>query len=110
MKRVGRVTLKDKQIQIARIGIESVIAHCIAQNLKIDPGFPVHWYIEQCEAVLSRTNIPDYLIIDILDEAEDKGMNEEPPASGGASQLHPENNSQLIEAIENLNKLFLEVM
>jgi hypothetical protein len=109
MSRVGRVSLKDKQIQIARIGIESVIAHCIAQNIKIDPGFPVHWYISECEAVLKKTYIPDYLIIDILDEAEDKGINEEPPVSGGASQLHPESNNQLIEAINKLNKLFLEV-
>jgi hypothetical protein len=105
MKRVGRVSLRDKQIQVARIGIEGIIAHCIAQNLKVDPGFPVHWFIGECKNVLDETNIPDYLIIDILDEAEEQGVHEIAPDSG-ASQIHPSANHELLEAVNKLNQLF----
>lgn len=106
MVRVGRVTIRDKQIQHARMDIESVIAHCIAHNLEVDPGFPVDWYIEQCKAILKRTSIPDYLIIDILDEAEDKGVHEKAPESDGAAQIHPEANDRLLKAVGKLAVLF----
>lgn len=108
MVRVGRVSLRDKQISVARIGVEGIIAHCIAKNILVDPGFPVHWFINECKAVLEETNIPDYLIIDILDEAEEQGINEIAPASG-ASQIHPSANDELLEAVNKLNKLFLGV-
>jgi hypothetical protein len=103
--RVGRVSLRDKQIQVARIGVEGVIAHCIAKNIMIDAGFPVHWFINECKAVLEQTDIPDYLIIDILDEAYEQGINEIAPTSG-ASQIHPSANDELLKAVGKLNKLF----
>src|SRR5437764_7671348 len=97
--------LKDRQISVARIGVEGVIAHGIAINIKIEPGFPVEWYIKECEKVLIKSSIPDYLIVDILDEAKEQGINEKAPDSG-ASQIRPEENDEFIEAVNKLNKLF----
>jgi hypothetical protein len=97
------VKLKDKQISLARDGVESIIAHCIANNLEFDPRFPVQWYIDQCEIILKKNNIPEYLAVEILDEAEERGINEKAPKTDGAAQIHPFENDRLLQAIKQLS-------
>lgn len=107
--------LKDRQIAVARDGVEKTIAHCVAHNLVLNPRFSVQEYIGICRLMLEDALIPEYLIEDILDEAEVAGLLESQMPIGrvalhGAAQIHPFMNHGLIHAIEQLQKLFLEVM
>jgi hypothetical protein len=113
--RQGRVSIRDKQIAVARDGVEKTISHCVAHNLQLDPTFNVEQYIHICRLMLEDALIPDYLIEDILDEAETAGLLEATfpmgrIAQNGAAQIHPFLNEHIKRAINQLQKLFVEVM
>jgi hypothetical protein len=92
-----------------RSGVESIIAHCIAHNLVLDSSFDIANYIGLCREVMEELLVPNYLIEDILDEAETQGEIESLmpinwDSVDGASQIHPAHNTRLVGAIERLVK------
>lgn len=94
-------------ILVARIGVESTIAHCVAHNLILDPKFNLKEYIGMCRLMLEDALIPEYLIDDILDEAETQGVMESMMPIGdnfvdGASSISPMYNPRILGAIMKL--------
>ena len=100
-------------ITLARMGVESVIAHAIAHNVIADSAFDVKEYLKECRNLLEEACIPEYLIEDILDEAETQGLLEAAMPIGadvgGASSISPFYNARLLAAIFKLKESLEQV-
>lgn len=97
----------------SRIGVESIISHAVAHNLIANPRFNVLEYMNECRLVMEDALIPEYLIKDILDEAETQARLESAMPIGddfvdGASSINPTYNPRLISAVMKLQNLLKE--
>jgi hypothetical protein len=98
-----------------RMGVESIMSHAIAHNLIADTNFNVQAYLLECRLVLEDALIPDYLIEEILDEAETQGILEAMMPIGddfvdGGSSINPAYNPRFIGAVIKLQSSLKEEM
>jgi hypothetical protein len=112
LRRIQITEDTDKTID----GITKIIAHCVAHGSIASPEFNVRGFIYECQLVMEDALILEYLIKDILDEAETKGLLEAKMPIGeslltvlsGAAQVNPAYNPRLLCLINHLQNLLSE--
>lgn len=81
------------KLYVFKLGLQSSVAHNIAQNLNANPEFNIEEYLEECWQVFAAAGIKDDIIAETLDVAVEQAKMEY--AIGtismyGSAQLRPE--------------------
>lgn len=92
---------------IFKLGLQSTVAHNIAQNLNADSGFDLRAYVEECWELFVAAGMEEDMVTETLEEAIEQAKAECAMGfvqSYGSAQLHPSASYEY--AIEQYRKIY----
>lgn len=100
-------SVNNPQLEVYRIGLESMIAHAICQQLNYDDQAGVEQVIEEYRTLFEESGMPEYLIHSILENGHKQGILEATmfgiaTTVNSAAQIKPSANPMVYQAITKL--------